>query len=276
MLQRRRVGRGGGRKRAGRRISARLRGKSRQQPLRRAPAPCTLAFLLQPLRRVVHSAHLRAWLSVPCDATHAYPSRPPVPARAPLCPATPARTSAPPGRASQPEELKWIESQGRTAGALWDIFRAEDQERLVEFLWKVAREEGTAERLAHPIHDANFYVDAAMRKRLWQEAGVQSYRFLQHKGEAVFVPAGCPHQAVNIRSSIKVAQDFVSPEHIGHCLELTEQFRALPRGHRRQEDNLGAKDIMLHAVSHALSVRGLTEGTADALSESSDDSEHEI
>ena len=217
-------------------------------------------------------ARLRAWLSAPCDATRARPARP---ARAPLCPSTPARTSAPPGVASQPEELKWIESEGRTAGALWDIFRTEDQERLVGFLWKVAREEGTAERLAHPIHDANFYVDAAMRKRLWQEAGVQSYRFLQHEGEAVFVPAGCPHQVVNIRSSIKVAQDFVSPEHIGHCLALTEQFRALPRGHRRQEDNLGAKDIMLHAVSHALSVRGLTEG-ADALSESSDDSADEI
>ena len=175
----------------------------------------------------------------------------------------------------QPEELKWIESEGRTAGALWDIFRAEDQERLVDFLWKVAREEGTAERLAHPIHDANFYVDAQMRQRLWQEAGVQSYRFLQHEGEAVFVPAGCPHQVLNIRSSIKVAEDFVSPEHIGRCLELTEQFRALPRGHPRQEDNLGAKDIMLHAVSHALSVRGLIEG-ANALSESSDDNEDEI
>ena len=143
-------------------------------------------------------------------------------------------------------------------------------------------------------------------------------------------------QVLNLRSSIKVAEDFVSPEHIGRCLELTEQFRALPRGHRRQarprapqpartraaatdrrrlarlppqEDQLGAKDIILHAVrrrrsvgpciapglcctlcvplapqphdhsahrvrqvSHALSVRGLAKG-AEALSESSDDDE---
>ena len=87
----------------------------------------------------------------------------------------------------------------------------------------MAREEGVAERLAHPIHDANFYVDGAMRRRLWEEAGVQSYHFVQHAGEAVFIPAGCPHQVLNFRSCIKVAQDFVSPEHIGHCLELTEQ-----------------------------------------------------
>ena len=87
----------------------------------------------------------------------------------------------------------------------------------------MAREEGVAERLAHPIHDANFYVDGALRRRLWEEAGVQSYHFVQHAGEAVFIPAGCPHQVLNFRSCIKVAQDFVSPEHIGRCLELTEQ-----------------------------------------------------
>ena len=93
---------------------------------------------------------------------------------------------------------------------------------------------------------------------------------MQHEGDAVFIPAGCPHQVLNIRSSIKVAEDFVSPEHFDRCLELTEQFRALPRGHRRQEDGLGAKDIMLHAVSHALSVRGLVEAEADAMDEWSD------
>ena len=48
----------------------------------------------------------------------------------------------------------------------------------------------------------------------------------------------------------------MSPEHIGECLKLTEAFRRLPRGHRRKEDSLGIKDILLHAVPHALSVIG--------------------
>ena len=88
----------------------------------------------------------------------------------------PAQEWQPPvvGPARQAEELKWLESEGRTGGALWDIFRPEDTERLCEFLWKVAREEGTADRLAHPIHDANFYIDAVLRRRLWEEAGVQA------------------------------------------------------------------------------------------------------
>ena len=68
------------------------------------------------------------------------------------------------------------------------------------------------------------------------------------------IPCGCPHQVLNLRSCMKAAMDFVSPEHITRCLALTDEFRALPRGHARQADPLGTKVIMLHAVSHALSV----------------------
>lgn len=113
------------------------------------------------------------------------------------------------------------------------------------------------------IHDANVYMTADLRQRLWEEEGIRGYRFLQCEGEAVFIPAGCPHQVFNIRSSIKVAEDFVSPEHVCHCLQLTEQFRRLPQSHRRHQDTLGVKDIMLHAVSHAVSVLGNEGGVDD-------------
>ena len=56
-----------------------------------------------------------------------------------------------------------------------------------------------------------------------------------------------------------MAEDFVSPEHIRCCLRLTEQFRKLPPSHRRNQDTLGVKDIMLHAVSHAVSILGEAE-----------------
>ena len=59
---------------------------------------------------------------------------------------------------------------------------------------------------------------------------------------------------LNLRSAIKAAMDFVSPEHVARCLALSEQFRTLPRGHARNDDALGTKAIVLHAVSHALSV----------------------
>ena len=76
---------------------------------------------------------------------------------------------------------------------------------------------------------------------------------LQRQGEAVFIPCGAPHQVLNLRSCIKTAMDFVSPEHINDCLRLTEGFRKLPRGHPRQDDPLASKVVVLHAVAHALS-----------------------
>ena len=70
------------------------------------------------------------------------------------------------------------------------------------------------------------------------------------------MPPRSRHQVLNLRSSIKIAEDVCSPEHIERCITLTEQFRGLPVTHRRKQDGLGVKDIMLHAISHALSVLG--------------------
>ncbi|WVZ13099.1 hypothetical protein V8G54_017629 [Vigna mungo] len=57
-------------------------------------------------------------------------------------------------------------------------------------------------------------------------------------GDAVFIPAGCPHQVRNLKSCIKVALDFVSPENVGECFRLTEEFRTLPINHKSTEDKL--------------------------------------
>ena len=81
------------------------------------------------------------------------------------------------------------------------------------------------------------------------------------KHSSVCIPCGCPHQVLNLRSSIKAAMDFVSPEHLTRCLALSDQFRTLPKGHPRRDDPLGTKAIMLHAVSHAL---GVLEGAKPA------------
>ena len=167
--------------------------------------------------------------------------------------ATPAALAAP----ANGDDLAALQRDWPTAGAVWDIWAADDEPALTAFLWRIAAEESGDEKarqeVGHPIHDANVYLTANLRKRrLWEEEGVRGYRFVQRAGEAVFIPAGCPHQVYNIRSSIKVAEDFVSPEHISRCLKLTEQFSALPLSHRRKQDTLGVKDIMLHAISYFL------------------------
>ena len=63
-----------------------------------------------------------------------------------------------------------------------------------------------------------------------------------------------PHLTSRARlDCAQVAMDFVSPEHVTRCLDLSEEFRTLPKGHDRKADPLGTKAIVLHAVSHALS-----------------------
>lgn len=47
-----------------------------------------------------------------------------------------------------------------------------------------------------------------------------------------------PSQVHNLYSCIKVAEDFVSPEHVRHCFRLTQEFRHLSTTHTNHEDKL--------------------------------------
>jgi len=47
-----------------------------------------------------------------------------------------------------------------------------------------------------PIHDQSWYLDETLRERLWTDYGVRGYTILQCVGDAVFIPAGAPHQVL--------------------------------------------------------------------------------
>ncbi|XP_062217925.1 lysine-specific demethylase JMJ26-like isoform X2 [Phragmites australis] len=150
-----------------------------------------------------------------------------------------------------------VEGNQSEGGALWDIFRREDVSKLHDYLIKHAEEfrhcnYGPVKQVAHPIHDQCFYLTNEHKKRLKEEYGIEPWTFEQKLGEAVFIPAGCPHQVRNLKSCIKVALDFVSPENVQECIRLTEEFRLLPKGHRVNEDKLEVKKIALHALNQAI------------------------
>ena len=105
-----------------------------------------------------------------------------------------------------------------------------------------------------PIHDQSFYLDEALRSRLLKQYNVRGYAIVQCLGDAVFIPAGAPHQVRNLHDCIKVAEDFVSPENVSHCFQLTQQFRDLSDTHTNHEDKLQIKNIIYHAVKDSIAV----------------------
>ncbi|CAM9739308.1 unnamed protein product [Lampetra fluviatilis] len=138
-------------------------------------------------------------------------------------------------------------------GALWHIYAARDADKIRALLRKVGEEEGQENPPDHdPIHDQSWYLDRTLRQRLMEEHGVQGWAITQCLGDAVFIPAGAPHQVHNLHSCIKVAEDFVSPEHVHHCFRLTQEFRRLSTTHSNHEDKLQVKNIIYHAVKDAI------------------------
>lgn len=52
-------------------------------------------------------------------------------------------------------------------------------------------------------------------------------------------------KVLNLHSCIKVAEDFVAPEHISHCFQLTQEFRYLSDYHTNHEDKLQVKYLQI-------------------------------
>ncbi|OVA08215.1 zinc finger protein [Macleaya cordata] len=144
-----------------------------------------------------------------------------------------------------------------SGGAVWDIFRRQDVPKLIEYLQKHSKEfrhinNFPVGSVIHPIHDQIFFLNERHKKQLKKEFNVEPWTFEQYLGEAIFIPAGCPHQVRNRQSCIKVALDFVSPDNVQECIRLAEEFRLLPKNHRAKEDKLEVKKMTLYAVSEAV------------------------
>ncbi|XP_041476903.1 probable JmjC domain-containing histone demethylation protein 2C isoform X3 [Lytechinus variegatus] len=138
-------------------------------------------------------------------------------------------------------------------GAIWHLFRAADTNKIRQFLCKLSEEKGEDVPTDHdPIHDQSWYLDNELLDRLYKEYGVQGWAIAQCWGDAIFIPAGAPHQVRNVHSSIKVAEDFVSPEHISECFWLTQEFRQLSATHSNHEDKLQVKNIIYHAIKDTI------------------------
>ncbi|KAK4267010.1 hypothetical protein QN277_023858 [Acacia crassicarpa] len=81
-------------------------------------------------------------------------------------------------------------------GAVWDIFRRQDVPKLMEYLRKHKKGFRHIQNhpVIHPVHYQTYFLNEKHKKQLKREFGVEPWTFQQHLGEAVFIPAGCPHK----------------------------------------------------------------------------------
>uniref|UniRef100_A0A7N0ZTA2 Uncharacterized protein n=1 Tax=Kalanchoe fedtschenkoi TaxID=63787 RepID=A0A7N0ZTA2_KALFE len=147
--------------------------------------------------------------------------------------------------------------QAAEGGAIWDIFRRQDVPKLLEYLKNHHREFrhihcNPVSQIVHPIHDQSLYLGTRHKRKLKEEYGIEPWTFIQKLGDAVFIPAGCPHQVRNVTSCTKVALDFLSPENMGVSIRLEDEFRQLPPNHEAKENKLEVKKMMVYAMSKAL------------------------
>lgn len=103
------------------------------------------------------------------------------------------------------------------------------------------------------IHDQKHFLDKTLRDKLFEEQGVKGYPIVQYLGDAIYIPAGAPHQVQNLFSCIKAAEDFISPENVPKCLELMHEFRNLSSTHTNKEEIIQIKNVTYQATRILLS-----------------------
>ncbi|XP_014666037.1 PREDICTED: LOW QUALITY PROTEIN: lysine-specific demethylase 3B-like [Priapulus caudatus] len=124
-----------------------------------------------------------------------------------------------------------LRDKDEVPGALWHIFAAEDADKIRQLLRKPS----------HLILTTTCAsIDSFVRDASWRNV--------------VIISRLRPLQVRNLHSCIKVAEDFVSPEGIGHCFALTQEFRELSDTHTNHEDKLQIKNIIYHSIKDAVSV----------------------
>ncbi|XP_010489647.1 PREDICTED: lysine-specific demethylase JMJ25-like isoform X2 [Camelina sativa] len=138
-------------------------------------------------------------------------------------------------------------------GAQWDVFRRQDVPKLAEYLQKTLQKPDNVQTdfVSRPLYEGSF-LNEQHKRQLKDEFGVEPWTFEQHRGEAIFIPAGCPFQMRNFQSNVQVALDFLCPESVGESARLAEEIRCLPNDHEAKVQILEIGKISLYAASSAI------------------------
>ncbi|CAH8357840.1 unnamed protein product [Eruca vesicaria subsp. sativa] len=139
-------------------------------------------------------------------------------------------------------------------GVQWDVFRRQDVPKLAEYLQRTFQKPDDSLKcdfVSRPLYEGLF-LNEHHKRQLKDEFGIEPWTFEQHRGEAIFIPAGCPFQFRNLESNVQVALDFLCPESVGESARLAEEIRCLPKDHKAKPQILEIGKISLYAASSAI------------------------
>ncbi|KAJ4866190.1 RING-type protein [Raphanus sativus] len=155
-----------------------------------------------------------------------------------------------------PESLKMESSctSSCAGGAKWDVFRRQDVPKLAEYLQRTFLKPDDSIKCdvaSRPLFEGLF-LNEHHKTQLKDELGIEPWTFEQLRGEAIFIPAGCPFQFRNLQSNVQVALDFLCPESVGESARLAEEIRCLPYDQKAKPQILEIGKISLYAASSAI------------------------
>ncbi|KAG9310629.1 hypothetical protein JVU11DRAFT_9197 [Chiua virens] len=148
--------------------------------------------------------------------------------------------------------MTWAESQpdGSPGSALWHIFPACTAPVVRRFLTTIPHAANI-----DSIQSQHYYLTPRMLRTLAEQYNVHPFVIYQKPGDAVFIPAGCPHQVSNCDDAIKIACDFVSPENLHATVKLVQDFRS-HRLYNKSGDDLLQLPLMLWYAWLTTSLQG--------------------
>ena len=133
-------------------------------------------------------------------------------------------------------------------GADWHVWSHLDRTLLVDALKRLYLQEHPDAPIDEPYNplwpsDVKCFASEEELATMQAEGGVAPWKIEQRRGDAVFVPCGCPHQVRNLRGCFKIAVDFVSPECFDQMQVSAEELRDI-----RQKEIVQSELLALSAA----------------------------
>ncbi|GAA5896816.1 uncharacterized protein JCM6883_007016 [Sporobolomyces salmoneus] len=125
------------------------------------------------------------------------------------------------------------EATGRELRIRWDVYKAEDADKLRDFCWELLTKKlpkGTSAVKFRETHDDPLlspclYLNQRQREILAQTKGVSSFPIYQYPGQLVLIPAGSPYQVSSWSDHLNLTTQFLAGPRVPQAIAANDAAR---------------------------------------------------